>query len=255
MALWLILEVDGELCADALFAVDTDGGTDGIHQLAHQRQPNARATLPPVAVFHLIEGVENLVYLTGRDATARVADAKAEAVAHDACLHTHRAATVGEFHCIRQQVRQDFVHVVRCVLHHHLPLCRLIRQRHVLLLSQGAEALHNHLNLPHHILAHLFGLQLRGQLQLGQVEQLVHQFQQLAALLLYHVGSLSGRCGGLLILHLSAQADDDGQRGAKLVGHMAEELLTHRLQPLQHAVRPAALTHGIPQCCRSRHQQ
>src|SRR6185437_2531708 len=97
----------------AELALEAEGAAMQLDEAARQRQTEAGALIAAVeAAFRLSERLQHAHQVIGPDADAGIANRQlAAAVLDDPPAHVDRAARKREFHCIREQIDDDLLHL------------------------------------------------------------------------------------------------------------------------------------------------
>ena len=181
-------EIEPEQAAFAGAAVDPDVAAHQAHQLAADREPEAGAAEPALRLADLLERAEDAVDLVGRDADAAVFDFETQrglrSAASDASHAQSHLAAVGEFHRVAEQVEQ---HLAQALLvdPHCLRQLGGHRQveREILFLGLDSNDVGDRRQELDETDCARVQVELAG-LDLGQIEHVVDQHQQMLAAVL-----------------------------------------------------------------------
>ncbi len=197
-------------------------------EVARNRQAQARAAKAPAGgAVGLVEGIENLVLLVGRDADPAVLHAERDGAIGRREHRQRDGARIGELDRVRQQVLEDLLHALavgvdRCRhvgRHVDAELERLLARERLERARQAFD------DAPHrHVFGHQFEL---ARFDLRDVQNVVDQVQQVVA------GRIDGLCEAHLLVAQVARRIIGQQLGqdqravqwrAQLVRHIGQEL-------------------------------
>ena len=203
------------------------------NQLTSNRQAQSGAAKAPAGgAIDLLEGLEDLLMLISRDADATVAHTEVEqfmALRRLTAGTGHRQADLamlGKLQGIRQQIAQDLMQANAVTVDHTRHACFQLRvQTQALDLGHRPQAgVQLHENVLH---VQRFELELHAPgLDLGQVQHIVDQLQQVTARPMHDVGMLGlflGQVASAVLPQLVAENQDAVERRAQLMGHVGKE--------------------------------
>ncbi len=206
-------------------ALHAHSAVQRAHNLLHQCQPYSRSARARFLIG-LVERLEEVRNIVLGNAYARVGHVDAQVFPALAVhYHAHAAILRSEFQCVRYQIAHHLAHVVGHEVGLKVGIPRHELQFDVSLLGIFPESLHRHLQVGGYVAVAPFG-RADGRLHLRYVQQLVDEREQPLSLPLYGFPRAVCRvCRDRWLLQVLAQPQYYGERRAKLVRHVGEEVL------------------------------
>ena len=195
----------------------------------------------------MVEGLKDALAVGGRDARAIVGHAKGEHVAAHIERNQHTSALLRKLDGVGNEVAHHLLRIVGHKVALGLLLLGRIHQLYAVAVGQVEVALHHRRHEEHEVAVAPVGL-ANGRLHLLDVEQLIDERQQARALARHHVADVHHLLGRqLALLHHVRIAEDNGERGAKLVGDIGEEREAHLVHLLLRQLLALTRAEGVDQ--------
>ncbi|MNJ38136.1 hypothetical protein D3C77_329770 [compost metagenome] len=217
-----------EYTAFASAAVDTDLATEQACQIARDRQAQAGAAITPIGgAIGLVEGFEDTLLLVGGDANAAVAHREDHTGARLIADRQANLPVLGEFHGIGQQVLENLLQALAVGVQG----CRNLwlnahAKAQLLVAGQRLEQALQAFGQTCYMGGFRAHFEFAG-LDLGDVEYVVDQVEQVIACRIDRLGKLDLLLAEVVLRVLRQQLGEDQrtvERRAQLVGHIGEEL-------------------------------